>query len=197
MNRRGLRYAVRALRGQVLRSELYALDGDPNGRRPYQISDHAYALAPILDGRQASDPGWQAIPVVAVQPVLDRTSVWERGTDPITTATVTGGYDDYGRPHQTVQIAVPRGRDPHVTSPAGTTPYVATATLTDYATRDDATHYLINRISLQQRLELTEDTTTAGAALITYRTPATGRPAHPDHRQHQSADLYLLRRPSV
>jgi Insecticide toxin TcdB middle/C-terminal region len=102
-----------------LRSELYALDGDPNANRPYQISGHSYALAPILDGRQASDPDWQATQVVAVQLVLDRTSVWERGTDPMTKATVTGGYDDYGRPHQTVQIAVPRGRNPHITSAAG------------------------------------------------------------------------------
>ena len=197
MNRRGLRYAIRALRGRVLRSELYALDGDPNADRPYQISDHAYALAPVLDGRQASDPGWQATPVVAVQPVLDRASVWERGDDPMTTATVTGGYDDYGRPHQTVQIAVPRGRDPHITSPAGTSPYLATTTLTEYATRDDDTHYLINRVSLQQRLELTEDTTTAGAALITYARQQLATPPTPTRRQHQSPDPHLLRRPSV
>ena len=164
MDRRGLRYAIRALRGRVLRSELYALDGDPNAGRPYQISDHAYALTPILDAR--SD--WEASPVVTVQPVLDRTSVWERGTEPMTQATVTGGYDDYGRPHQTVKIAVPRGRDPHVTSPANASPYLATTTLTEYATRDDDTHYLINRVSVQQRLELAEDTTTGGAALIIF-----------------------------
>ena len=50
MNRRGLRYAVRALRGRVLRSELYALDGDPNAGLPYQITDHAYALTPSSTG---------------------------------------------------------------------------------------------------------------------------------------------------
>jgi RHS repeat-associated protein len=163
---RDLRYAVRALRGEVLRSELYALDGDPDASNPYQITDHAYALVYL----QASDPQWRkSSPVVVVQPVLNRASAWERGTDPMTTATVTGGYDDYGRSHQTLQIAVPRGRNPHMTVPAGTSPYLATTTLTDYATRDDDTHYLINRVSLQQRLELTEDTTTtAGAALIAY-----------------------------
>ena len=120
--------------------------------------------------------------MVAVQPILDRASVWERGADPMTKATVTGGYDDYGRPHQTVQIAVPRGRDPHITSPAGTSPYLATITLTGYATRDDATHYLINRVSLQQRLELTEDTTTAGADLITYARQQLASPADADGR---------------
>jgi RHS repeat-associated protein len=161
-----LRSGIRALRGRVLRSELYALDGDPHADRPYQITDHAYALAPILGGRQLSD--WEASPVVTVQPLLDRTSVWERGADPMTKATVTGGYDDYGRPHQSVQIAVPRGRDPHVTSPVGTSPYLATITLTDYATRDDDAHYLINRVSFQQRLELTEDATKPAADLITY-----------------------------
>jgi RHS repeat-associated protein len=179
MNRRGRRGAIRALRGRVLRSELYALDGDPHASRPYQITDHAYALAPILDGRPASDPGWQATPVVAVQPVLDRASVWERGTDPMTKATVTGRYDDYGRPHQTVQIAVPRGRNPHLTSPAGTNPYLATTTLTGYATRDDDTHYLINRVSLQQHLELTEDTTSEAVALITYAPQQLAAPPSP------------------
>jgi RHS repeat-associated protein len=178
LNRPGLRYAIRALRGRVLRSELYALDGDPNAGRPYQISDHAYALAPILDGRQASDPGWQALPVVAVQPVLDRTSVWERGSEPMTQASFTGGYDDYGRPGQAVQAAVPRGRDPRITSPAGVSPYLATITLTSYATRDDASHYLVNRVSLSQRLELTEDTTAGGAVLVTFgRQQLTAPPA--------------------
>jgi RHS repeat-associated protein len=168
MDRQGLRYAIRALRGKVLRSELYALDGDANASSPYQVTDHSWALAPVLDGRQPEDPQWQAAPVITVQPVLDRTTVWERGTDPLTTATVTGGYDGYGRPHQRVQVAVPRGRDPHVTSPAGTAPYLATTTLTEYATRDDAARYMINRVSVTQRLELTEDTTTAGAELVTY-----------------------------
>ena len=113
-----MRYAIRALRGRVLRSELYALDGDPNASRPYQISDHAYALAPVLDGRPVTRPrlAGRAGRRGAADPGT-RTSVWERGTDPMTQATVTGGYDDYGRPHQTVAIAVPRGRDPHVHLP--------------------------------------------------------------------------------
>ena len=121
MDRRGLRYAIRALRGRVLRSELYALDGDPNAGRPYQISDHAYALTPVLDARQRLRAGKRS-PVVTVQPVLDRTSVWERGTEPMTQATFTGGYDDYGRPHQTVKIAVPRGRDPTSAPPLAPAP---------------------------------------------------------------------------
>jgi RHS repeat-associated protein len=179
MNRRGLRYAVRALRGLVLRSELYALDGDSNAGRPYQITDHAYALDPILDGRPVTNPGWQAQPVAAARPVLDRTSVWERGSDPMTQATFTGGYDDYGRPAHAVQVAVPRGRDPRVSSPAYVSPYLATATLTRYATRDDASRYLINRVSLSQRLELNEDTAAAGGALVTFGRQQLAAPAAP------------------
>ena len=179
MNRRGLRYAIRALRGRVLRSELYALDGDPNADRPYQITDHAYALAPILDGA-ASDPGWQPQPG-GRRPASPRPDQRmgtrhrphdQRPRSPAATTTTAA-------PHQTVQIAVPRGRDPHITSPAGTSPYLATTTLTDYATRDDDTHYLINRVSLQQRLELTEDTTTTGAALITYARQQLAAPPTP------------------
>ena len=63
------------------------------------------AAAPATqDGRH--DPWYH------VRPTLSRSAVWERGTDPMTRLQLTGGYDDYGRPHASADIGVPRGRDP-------------------------------------------------------------------------------------
>jgi RHS repeat-associated protein len=160
MPRRGQRDAIRALHGQVLRRELHALDGSPLADRPYELADYAYALAPVLDGRSTDDPGWQTTPVVAVHPVLARTTVWERGNEPMTRAQLTGGYDDYGRPHASVDIAVPRGRDPRLLDPHAQ-PYLAVLTTTAYATRDDPSLYLVDRVSLTSRQELTNDGTAA------------------------------------
>ena len=56
------RDALRALRGQVLRTELYALDGSPRQDRPYTVTEHAYALreedppAPARTGAGSSSP---------------------------------------------------------------------------------------------------------------------------------------------
>ena len=42
--RRALRDAIRALRGHVLRTELYALDGTGRRARPYTVTEHTYGL---------------------------------------------------------------------------------------------------------------------------------------------------------
>ena len=141
-SRRAHREAVRSLRGRVLRTEWYAEDGTTRAGRPYEVHDFAYQVAPILDGRRGADPAWQAQPVVTVRTVLSRTTVWERGDDPMTRLQLTGRYDDYGRPHASVEIGVSRGRDPRRAGP----PCLATLTTTDYATRDDAGVHLLDRV---------------------------------------------------
>src|SRR5712692_109918 len=180
ISRRVLRDAIRAARGQVLRKELFGVDHTQFADRPYEIADHACILTPILDGRSAA--AWQAAPVVAVYPMLDRSSTWERGNDPMTKATIVGGYDEYGRAHQTVAIAVPRGRDPHSPAAPKVDPFLATTSLTDYATRDDATSYLVDRVAVQQRIELSEDTSSGGSKLVVFAAaqlagPPTATPA--------------------
>ena len=165
MNRRGLRYAIRALRGQVLRSELYALDGDPNAGLPYQVTDNAYALdararraiAPLTP---AGRPRRLSLSGQSLR--ADRRL--GTGREPMTQATFTGGYDDYGRAAPDGgQVALPRGRDPdHLPAGAGAAPYLATCTLTEYATRDDSSHYLINRVSMSQQLESPRTQPSAG-----------------------------------
>jgi RHS repeat-associated protein len=153
--RPALREAVRALRGRVLRTETYADDGGPRALLPYEVHDFAYQVAPVLDGRLPTDPAWTAQPVVTVRPTLSRSAVWERGTEPMTRVQLSGGYDDYGRPHATVDVGVARGRDPR--SPGA--PCLATLSITEYATRDDASHYMIDRATRTAHFEATDDGT--------------------------------------
>ena len=161
--RRALRDAVRAARGTLLRQELYALDGAPLAARPYEISEHTLAVAPVLDGRTGGDPAWQAAPVITTRPTLARTTVWERGTDPMHRIQVTGNYDTYNRPASHVDIAVPRGHDPRQPDRAGAEPYLAVFTTTTYATRDDPAGYLIDRVTSTRRSELSAATTATPA----------------------------------
>ena len=137
LSRRQQRDACRALRGSTLRVELYALDADTAQGRPYTVTEHQYEVTLVSDppppqqqpatGPQltiavgAVPPGAPAtvsipdartpLPFFA-HPLGERTTEWERGTDPRTRLKWTDGYDAYGRAHRTVEVAVPRGRDP-------------------------------------------------------------------------------------
>jgi RHS repeat-associated protein len=148
-----LREAVRAVRGRTLRTEVYADDGDPlRGSRPYEVRDTAVAVVPVLDGRDGTDAGWRARPVVTVHDVVFRHSTWDRGEEPMVRITASGGFDAFGRPGTAVDLGVARGRDPR----AGGTPCLATVTTTEYATRDDAVLYRRDRVARTARHELVD-----------------------------------------
>ncbi|MGN7200355.1 SpvB/TcaC N-terminal domain-containing protein [Arthrobacter sp. SAFR-044] len=153
--RPSLREGVRAMRGRVLRTETYAQDSSARAKSPYEVHDFAYQVAPVLDGRTAEHADWQASPVVTVHPTMSRSVVWERGIDPMTRLLLTGGYDSYGRPHARADIGVPRGRDPRAPGAA----CLATLTATEYATRDDAGIYLVDRVARTVRYECGDDGT--------------------------------------
>ena len=150
---RVLRTAVRAARGRLLRTECYADDESSRAGHPFEVHDHTYELAPVLDGRSTDDASWVAEPVVTVRPHLTRSSVWERGHDPMIRLQVTGDYDEYGRSHAAVDVGVARGRDPR--NPG--TPCLAVLTTTEYATRDDTDLYLTRRVSRSARHEPIDD----------------------------------------
>ncbi|MFG3602504.1 SpvB/TcaC N-terminal domain-containing protein [Micromonospora chersina] len=153
MPRPVLREALRAVRGRTLRTEVYADDGDPvRGRRPYEIHDAAFAVVAVLDGRALTDPFWLTAPVMTVHDVYSREATWDRGAEPMIQVTGTGGHDGYGRPHVTVSLALARGRDPHRPG----TPCLGTVAITDFATRDDARLYLLDRIARSARHAVTD-----------------------------------------
>ncbi|HEV2068798.1 MAG TPA: SpvB/TcaC N-terminal domain-containing protein [Acidimicrobiales bacterium] len=154
---RAQRDALRSLAGRILRTEVYGRDGDPAHQdRPYTVTEHRYGVAAVVDGRTTADAGWQARPVFFPHVLAERTTRWERGEDPMTTAVFTAGYDNYGRPGQTVDVAVPRGRDPRLPAAPGAA-HLATTTVVHYATRDDPTRYFADRVARTDRYELVND----------------------------------------
>ena len=160
-----VREALRGLRGRILRTELYADDGDPAyAARPYEVHESAFTVQPVLDPAGPGDPAWLAAwlahPVVTVHEVLTRSTVWDRGSDPMTRITASGHFDDYGRPQASMELGVPRGRDPR--GPGA--PCLATVTFTSYATRDDATMYRIDRTASTARYEAIDPGTGAVTA---------------------------------
>ena len=76
--RRVLRDAVRALRGSVLRTELYAPDGTDRADRPYHVGEKTYAV----DALEPTAP--ERSGVFFARRVEARTTSWERGDDPLT-----------------------------------------------------------------------------------------------------------------
>lgn len=172
---RALREAVRALRGSMLREEVYALDGSAAAHCPYTVTEHAYDLLPVTETADSTaDPAWRLQPVVWAAAGASRTTEWERGEDPRTTADFTLAFDGYGNPLRTLHAAVPRGRDPRgpAAAGAGAEPVLATATETRYAIRDDGIRYLADRVATATRYEVVDD---GGLPLAAFRAAVAGR----------------------
>jgi RHS repeat-associated protein len=147
------RDALRALRGSVLRTELYALDGTDREDRPYTVTEQAYGL------REESPPEGGEKPhqrIFFPHPLAQRTTQWERGDEPMSQFAFTDDYDAYGQPRRQVSLAAPRHRNYRVLAPAGT-PYLGTLTVTQYAQRDDAQRYLVNRVAASTSFEILND----------------------------------------
>jgi Insecticide toxin TcdB middle/C-terminal region len=135
--RRVKRDALRALRGSVLRTELYALDGTEQEDRPYTVTESLYGV------REESSPQpeeRERLRIFFPHVVAQRTSQWERGDDPMTQYTFTDDYDDFGQARQQTAVALPR----RVTrrGEADEPRILATHIRTDYAQPDEGLHIL-------------------------------------------------------
>lgn len=151
--RRAQRDALRALRGSVLRTELYALDGTGRQERPYTVTETLHGVREeARPGQSEADRNRIFFPHLLAQ----RTTQWERGDDAMTQVTFSEDYDAYGHPRMQIAVAVPRGRDYRRTSAAGE-PYLATQTVTDYADRDDTERYLVGRAARVTSYEIVHD----------------------------------------
>jgi RHS repeat-associated protein len=139
------RDALRALRGQLLRTELYALDGSDRQDRPYTVTESLSGV------RAMEERVW--FPFSLAQ----RTTQWERGSDPMTQFAFTAGHDEYGFATGQLAVAVPRGRDPRAADPAASQPYLATYTTTEYARRDDPERYVVDRVARTTSYEVRND----------------------------------------
>jgi hypothetical protein len=147
------RDALRTLRGSVLRTELYALDGTERQDRPYTVSEQAYGLReespPVSGDRERKR-------VFFPQPLAQRTTQWERGDEPMTQFAFTDDYDSYGQARRQVSLAVPRHRNYQAPAPAGN-PYLGALAETRYAQRDDAERYIADRVSASTSFEILND----------------------------------------
>jgi RHS repeat-associated protein len=146
--------AIRSLRGQVMRTELYALDGTEREDRPFTVTESQYGIreeSPPAVGDSARRR------IFFPHPVATRTTQWERGEDPMTQFAFTGGYDRYGFAGQQLAVAVPRRRNAAQPDAAATQPYLATFLTTEYARRDDAERYIVNRVARSTGYEVVND----------------------------------------
>jgi len=158
--RRVQRDAIRAMRGTELRSELYALDGTSLQSRPYTVNetlpgflqvlslvDAAQNTTTILADVVQTYPGERIVSLSTMQiffpaGLAQRGSQWERGTEPMTSISVTGNYDSYGQVLSNASIGVPRYGDWRGGG-GNTDPYLGTMTLSNFIYVDTINQYMI------------------------------------------------------
>jgi hypothetical protein len=158
-NRRIKRDALRALRGRVLRTELYARDASARERSAYTVTEFAYGLAEVDAPDQGAEVRGR---VFFSHEVARRTTQWERGNDPLTVFALSDDYDAFGQPTRQTSVAVPRRVDQRGSFSAaviGTaqpdqTATLATHTYTRYAT-PPAGRYIHSRVAEIKTFELT------------------------------------------
>lgn len=163
-NRRIKRDALRTMRGSILRSELYALDGSQRQDRPYTVNEYAYGLKEIAPPLEIENADRTRI--FFPHPTFQRTTQWERGDDPMTQFAFTDYldennlFDDYGRPHRQTAVAMPRLlKHQHVLTGAVVRPFnpnetriLSTHTHTFYAVPTSG--YIHNRVAQVKTHEL-------------------------------------------
>ncbi|WP_367105955.1 SpvB/TcaC N-terminal domain-containing protein [uncultured Psychrobacter sp.] len=142
------RDAIRTLRGTLLRSETYALDGNVREAIPYTVSESAFELKEIAVPTQV-ESNRQSI--YFPFSVASRTTQWERGDEPMTQFSFTSDYDDYGQPQRSWQVACPKG---WIDKFSQTENYLATFVQSSFAQRDDEHVYIVDRLAESKRYEL-------------------------------------------
>jgi RHS repeat-associated protein len=153
--RRVKRDALRTLRGRILRTELYALDGAEQQDRPYTVTEYLHGIR-----EEVPPAAWdeERERVFCPHTLAQRATQWERGNDPMTQFTFTDDYDEYGQPRLQINVAAPRGRDFRIAGGLGE-PYLATQTVTTYAQRDDDHCYIVDRVAQTTTYEILNDGT--------------------------------------
>lgn len=159
------RDAFRSMRGKILRTELYALDGTTRQSVPYTVTEHVYGV------REESlppptDP--DRLHIFYPLALSQRTTQWERGRDPLSVfsftdncvlsgaALQTADFDAYGQPMFQVSVAVGRSRAFQLPASPGNS-YLVAQTANTYAQRDDVQLYIVDRISSSTTYAISND----------------------------------------
>lgn len=149
--RRARRDALRTLRGTLLRSELYGLDGSSFEEKPYTVTENLSSVRMEFDPALLPDPLWAETSGYASGGgyiffpfnIAQRTTQYERGTDPMHNFSFTKEYDAYGQAQGQLSVGMPRGSNP---LSGGNGDYLATFSISDFIYKDlGAGQYMVNR----------------------------------------------------
>ncbi|MET9385993.1 SpvB/TcaC N-terminal domain-containing protein [Streptomyces sp. NPDC002928] len=125
------RQACRALKGSVLRTEVYALDGGSAECLPFQVTERNYTLELLQPAAERADSAGTRDAVFALHPRETLTGHYERTDDPRITHELVLAVDDFGNPLRTADVAYGRrtigaGPDPEEAAPQRRTHIVLT-----------------------------------------------------------------------
>lgn len=162
------RDAYRTLRGAVLRTEMYALDGTRFQHKPYTVTEAQYGVRQEFEPSQFSfpdegRPGWvnpnHSGHIFMSFSVGQRTTQWERGNDPMTSFAFTRNHDAYGIPLEQCAIAIPRYRNFLIEDGNPPKAYAATYGNGELIHVDTESQYLIGRSKKAKSFEIINDGT--------------------------------------
>lgn len=174
--RRARRDALRTLRGTLLRSETYGLDGTPLQNKPYTVTESLMSVRKEFDpaedpdlfkGWERSGQGYWAGTGFIFFPfnVAQRTTQYERGNDPMHSMSFVKGYDAYGHPIGELSVGLPRGSSPQS---GGSGNYLATYGESEFIYKDIPDgQYMVDRV----RRSLSYDATkpAAGTSVFAFK----------------------------
>jgi RHS repeat-associated protein len=141
--------ALRSLRGSVLRTEMYGLDGTARQDRPYTVTEHAYGFREEAAPAGPSSQHRIFFPFRRAQ----RTTQWERGDDPMTSLAYSSDYDAFGNPLSAIQVACPRGWR-GIDDAVRDATFLATVATTEMAAPAAAAAYIHDRVARTSQFEV-------------------------------------------
>ena len=152
------RDALRSLRGNVLRTEVFGLDSTAQQDQPYTVVEHAYGF------REESAPTGASAQhrVFFAMPLARRTTQWERGNDPMTSLAYSRDFDAFGNALTAIRVACPR-RWRTLNDPVRDASYLATITNTQMASPTNGATYIRDREARVVTYEILNPPVTAAA----------------------------------
>src|SRR6266516_2112360 len=151
--RQAQRDGIRAVRGRMLRQEVYSADETARAGKPHSVTER------LLGIRVEAPPGVsESSPAVFFPYTLgERETLWERGTDPLTRASFTGDHDQYGQPQVHLVIGVPRNRTWRAPPAQLQSPLLATVEVTGFAQPSTTSSYIADRLADETKYEILDD----------------------------------------
>lgn len=151
--RRARRDALRTMRGTLLRSETYGLDGSTLQDRPYTVTESLMSVRLEFDPSELPSPLWAETLqgywagggyIFFPFNVAQRTTQYERGDDPMHSMSFVKDYDAYGHPLGELSIGLPRGSSPNS---GGNGNYLATYGESEFIYKDvNGGQYMVDRV---------------------------------------------------